>query len=49
MTIMIHFVAKETIDLLADDTNENDKAQKTVTFKINAPFTPCIPKINIPK
>ena len=32
--------------LLADDTNENDKAQKTVAFKINAPFTSCISKIN---
>ena len=43
---MMHIVAKGTIDLLAHNTNENDKAQKTVAFKINAPFRSCISKIN---
>ena len=38
---------KETIDLLATAANENDKAQKNVAFKNNAPFRSCISKINI--
>ena len=35
-----------TIDLLADASNENVKAEKDVTNKINAPFRSCISKIN---
>ena len=35
-----------TIDPLADVANENDKAQKNVVFKNNAPFRSCISKIN---
>ena len=31
-------VVKGTIDLLAAAANENDKAQKNVAFKNNAPF-----------
>ena len=38
---------KETIDLLATAANENDKAQKNVAFKNNAPFRSCISKTNI--
>ena len=37
---------KETIDLLATAANENDKAQKNVAFKNNAPFRSCLSKIN---
>ena len=33
---------KETIDILAAAANENDKAEKNVTFKNNAPFRLCI-------
>ena len=36
-------VVKETIDLLAV-ANENDKAEKNVAFKNNAPFRSCISK-----
>ena len=40
-------VVKGTIDLLAAAAaNENDKAQKNVAFKNNAPFRWCISKIN---
>ena len=39
-------VVKEKIDLLAAVANKNDKAQKGVAFKNNAPFTSCISKIN---
>ena len=39
-------VCKRAVDLLADDTNENDKAQKNVAFKNKAPFRLCILKIN---
>ena len=35
-----------TIDLLADASNENVKAEKDVTNKINASFRSCISKIN---
>ena len=40
-----YIVAKGTIDLLADDANENDKAEKDVVFENNAPFR-CISRIN---
>ena len=33
-----YIVVKGTIDLLADDANENDKAEKNVAFKNNASF-----------
>ena len=39
-------VAKGAIDILAAAANENDKAQKNVAFKNNAPFKSCISKIN---
>ena len=39
-------VVRGTVDLLADDANENDKAQKNVAFKNNATFRSCISKIN---
>ena len=42
----LHIVLKETIDLLAAATNENDKAQKDAGFKYNAPFRPCISKMS---
>ena len=41
-----YIVAKETIDFLALAANENDKAEKNVAFKNNAPFRSCISKIN---
>ena len=41
-----YIVVNGRIDLLADDANENDKAQKNVAFKNNAPFRSCISKIN---
>ena len=37
---------KGTIDLLATAGNEDDKAEKNVAFKNNAPFRSCISKIN---
>ena len=37
-------IVKETIDLLAAAANENDKAEKNVTFKCHAPFRSCISK-----
>ena len=37
---------KGTIDILAAATNENDRAEKDVAFKNNAPFRSCISKIN---
>ena len=37
---------KGTIDILAATTNENDRAEKDVAFKNNAPFRSCISKIN---
>ena len=41
-----YIVVKETIDFLALAANENDKAEKNVAFKNNAPFRSCISKIN---
>ena len=41
-----YIVVKGTVDLLPDDANENDKAQKNVAYKNNAPFRSCISKIN---
>ena len=41
-----YMVLKEGIDLLADAANEDDRAEKNVTFKNNAPFRSCIWKIN---
>ena len=39
-------IVKGSIDLLASAANENDKAQKNVTFKYNATFRSCISKVN---
>ena len=39
-------VERETIDLLAAAANENDKPEKGVVFKNNAPFRSCISNIN---
>ena len=36
---------KGTIDLLAAAANKNDKPEKKVAFKNNAPFRLCISKI----
>ena len=33
-----YIVVKETVDRLADASNEDDKAEKDVAFKNNAPF-----------
>ena len=41
-----YIVVKGTINFLALAANENDKAEKNVAFKNNAPFTSCISKIN---
>ena len=42
-----YIVVKWTIAILAAAAaNENDKAQKNVAFKNNAPFRSCISKIN---
>ena len=41
-----YIVVKETIDLLASAPNENNKTEKNIAFKNNAPFRSCIPKIN---
>ena len=41
-----YIVVKGTVDLLPDDANENDKVQKNVAYKNNAPFRSCISKIN---
>ena len=41
-----YIFVKGTIDLLDDGANENDKAEKNVTFKNNALFRSCISKIN---
>ena len=41
-----YIIVKGTIDLLADDANENYKAYKNVAFKNKAPFRSCILKIN---
>ena len=42
----VYIVVKGTIDLLAAAINENDKAEKNVAFKNNAPFRSYILKIN---
>ena len=42
----MYIVVKGTIDLLAAATKENDKGQKEVMLRNNAPFTSCISKIN---
>ena len=42
----MHIILKGTIDLLADTANKNDKVEKHVAFKNNAPFRSCISKIN---
>ena len=42
----VYIVVKGGIDLLAAGANENDKAEKNVAFKNNAPFRSCISKIN---
>ena len=39
--IVAYTVVKGTIDLLANAAAENDKAQKDVAFKNNAPFSSC--------
>ena len=41
-----YIVVKGTIDVLAATANENDKAEKNVAFKNNAPFKSCLSKIN---
>ena len=41
-----YIVVKATLDLLVAAANENDKAEKEVGFKKNAPFRSCISKIN---
>ena len=41
-----YIVVKGTIDLFAAAANENDKAEKNVIFKNNAPFRSLISKIN---
>ena len=41
-----YIVVKATLDLLVAAANENDKAEKEVAFKNNAPFRSCISKIN---
>ena len=42
----VYIVVKGGTDLLAAGANENDKAEKNVAFKNNAPFRSCISKIN---
>ena len=41
-----YIVVKGTVDLLAAAKNKNDKAEKEVEFKNNAPFWSCISKTN---
>ena len=41
-----YIALKGIIDLLAAAANENDKAEKDVAFKNNAPFRSCISKTN---
>ena len=41
-----YLIVKGTTDFLADAANKNDKAEKNVAFKNNAPFISCISKIN---
>ena len=42
----VYIVVKGAIDILVVVADENDKAQKDVTFKNNAPFRSCIPKVS---
>ena len=42
-----YIVVKGTIDLLVAAANENDKAQKNVAVKCNAPLRSCISTTNI--
>ena len=41
-----YIIVKGTINLIAAATNDNDKAEKDVSFKYNAPLRSCISKIN---
>ena len=41
-----YIVVEGTIDILAAAANKNDKAERNVAFKNNAPFRSCILKIN---
>ena len=40
-----YIIVKEAADILAAAPNKNDKAEKRVPFKNNAPFRSCISKI----
>ena len=42
----VYVIVKGTIDLLAYVANQNDKAEKNVSFRNNASFRSCIFKIN---
>ena len=42
----VYISVKGTIDLLAFVANQNDKAEKNVSFRNNASFRSCIFKIN---
>ena len=42
----VYIVVKGTIDLLIDDANENDKAEKTFAFKNNSTFRSYIQMVN---
>ena len=41
-----YIVLRETIDLLAAAADKNNKVEKNVAFKNDAPFRSCISKIN---
>ena len=42
-----YIIVKDTIDLLVVAENEDDKAEKDVAFKNNAPLRSCISKLII--
>ena len=42
----MYIVVKERLSLLTSTANEDNKAEKGVAFKNNAPFKSCISKIN---
>ena len=42
----LYIIVKGTIDVLAAAANENDKAQKNIAFKNNAPLRSCTSKFN---
>ena len=42
----VYIVVKERLSLLTSTANEDNKAEKDVAFKNNAPFKSCISKIN---